>query len=53
LDKKLIEFSAWLARAGVLTLEAVSGPGAVQTTVCAVPLSTTTATGSSDGDTRE
>jgi hypothetical protein len=35
-----------------MELEAVSGPDAVQTTVFTVLLSTTTVTGSADGDTR-
>jgi len=33
-----------------MELEAASELGAVQTTVCTVPLSTTTVTGSADGD---
>jgi hypothetical protein len=35
-----------------MELEAASGSGAIQTTVCTVPLSTITVTGSADGDSR-
>jgi hypothetical protein len=35
-----------------MEMEAISGPGIVQATVCAVPLSTTIVTGSADGDSR-